>query len=238
MRRVLAAETASMKRTLTDVKRMAREASGPAGGDEPTFGEKWLGRATDPLFQLQDTVNTRADRFMRLCEAFEVPINQYAKVQQSWKKDDRKPATSVYNPVGGIISTIDASSTYVQYILRAASVEGMRRAALLAVQLHAGGIAPEAAGEAVASAELRDPYTDKPFEWNAGRRSVIFTALETHQWRRYGILLLRRRVHFFFGFGLPYFFSYSSRIFSYASRCLRFSASTLSRSTMYSCVWI
>ncbi len=184
MRRVLAAETASMKRTLTDVKRMAREASGPPGGDVPTLGEKWLGRATDPLFQLQDTVNTRADRFMRLCEAFEVPLKQYAKAQQAWKKDDRKPGTSMYNPIGGIISTIDASSTYVQYVLRAASVEGMRRAALLTVQLHAGGIAPEAAGEAVANAELRDPYTDQPFEWNAGRRSVIFTAPEAHQWRR------------------------------------------------------
>jgi hypothetical protein len=184
MRRVLAAETASMKRILVDGKRQAMEGKAPAGAEDPGFGEKWLGRATDPLFQLQDTVNARADHFTRLCETFEVPMNQYLQAQKTWNEQDRKPGISMYNPVGAIVSMIDAGSYYVQYTLRTASVEGMRRAALLSVQLRGRGIAPEAAGAEVVRSELRDPYTDKPFEWNAARHSVTFTAPEDHHWRR------------------------------------------------------
>ena len=183
MRLVLAAETASMKRILVDTKHMAATGKPPAGAEDPGLVEKWLGRATDPLFQLQDTVNARADRFMHLCEAFEVPMNQYLKAQKAWNEQDRKPGTSMYNPVGAIISAIDGGSYYVQYALRAASVEGMRRAALLTVQLRARGIAPQAASTEVARSELRDPYTDKPFAWNAERHSVTFTAPEDHHWR-------------------------------------------------------
>jgi hypothetical protein len=69
--------------------------------------------------------------------------------------------------------------------LRAASAEGMRRAALLTVQLHARGVTPEAAGDEVARSELRDPYTEKPFEWNAARHSANFIAPEEHHWRHY-----------------------------------------------------
>jgi hypothetical protein len=184
MRRVLAAETASMKRVLTDVKQ-GMEAKAPVGADgAPTFAEKWMGRATDPLFQLQDTINTRADRFMQLCQAFEVPMDRYVTAQQNWLANDRKPGTSMYNLIGGIISSIDDGSTYAQYPLRAASVEGVRRAALLAAQLRARGLSPDLVGEEISRTPLRDPYTDKPFEWDIERRSVIFSAPEKHQSRR------------------------------------------------------
>jgi len=68
--------------------------------------------------------------------------------------------------------------------VRSASVEGVRRAALLAFQLHANGIAPEAVGSLVAQSDLRDPFTEQPFEWNAERHSVTFTAPDSNRARR------------------------------------------------------
>ena len=210
----LAAELASMKRILTDVKRMAREASGPAGGDVPTFGEKWLGRATDPLFQLQDTVNTRADRFMRLCEAFEVPLNQYAKAQQSWKKDDRKPGTSVYNPIGGIIfdDRREFDLRAVHPARRQRGRNAPRRAAHRATARRRHRAGSRRRGG-------RERRTARSLHGQTLRMECRAPLGDLHGAREasmapHGILLLRRRAHFFFGFGLPYFFSYSSRIFS------------------------
>jgi hypothetical protein len=72
----------------------------------------------------------------------------------------------------------------VGYALRTASVEGMRRAALLSAQLHARSLALEVVGEEIARSELRDPYTDKSFEWNPERRSLVFTGPEKNQARR------------------------------------------------------
>ena len=57
-----------------------------------------------PCSSMQDTVNARADQFMRLCETFEVPMNQYLQAQQTWNQQDRKPGTSMYNPIGAILS--------------------------------------------------------------------------------------------------------------------------------------
>ena len=83
-----------------------------------------------------------------------------------------------------MILRIEEGSTYVGYVLRTASVEGVRRAALLAFQLHANGVAPEAVGSLVAQSDLRDPYTEEPFAWNAERHSVTFTGPENHRARR------------------------------------------------------
>jgi hypothetical protein len=142
------------------------------------------GSLTDPLFKIQDTTNGIADRRMRICEDFEAPMTQYLRLQKSWEAAPVATGIPLYNPVGQMILRIEDSSSYVNYVLRAASIEGVRRAALLAFQLHANGAAAEAIGSLVSQSDLRDPYTEKPFEWNAERRSVAFTGPENHRWRR------------------------------------------------------
>ncbi len=184
MKRVMAGEMALWKGLMAYSKREGVEGATPGDGDAPTLVEKWTGYLTEPLFKMQDTMNGVADRRLRLCEEFEAPMNQYLRLQQSWDKARSERGFSLYNPVGNILLRIDDGSTYVVYALRAASVEGMRRAALLAVQLHTTGVAPEAVDGLVANSDLRDPYTEKPFEWNAERRSVTFTAPENHRSRR------------------------------------------------------
>jgi hypothetical protein len=152
-----------------------------AAGDAATFMEKSTTYLTNPLFKLQDTMNGVADRRMRLCESFEVPMNQYLRIEKQWDHTPADDAFSFYNPVGRMILQIEDPSTYVDYVMRAASVEGVRRAALLAVQLHINDAGSDAIGGLVENSDLRDPYTEKPFEWNAARRTLAFIAPDNHQ---------------------------------------------------------
>jgi hypothetical protein len=184
MMRVMAGEMAFWKGVMAHSKRQGVEGTALAGADGPTFIEKWTGYLTDPLFKMQDTMNGVADRRLRLCQAFEAPMSEYLGVEQSLKQTPEDRGLSLYNPVGNMVLQIEAGSTYVAYAMRTASVEGMRRAALLALQLHAQGAAFDAVEGLVANSDLRDPYTEKPFERNAERRTVIFTAPENHRSRR------------------------------------------------------
>jgi hypothetical protein len=184
MKRVMAAEMAFWNGVMAEAKRQGVEGTAHAGDDGAALLERWTGKLTDPLFKMQDTANGIADRRWRLCEAFEAPLNQYLRLQKSWDKAPADHGISLYNPVGNMILQIEDGSTYVTYALRTASAEGTRRAALLALQLHTTGIAPDAVGGLVSNSDLRDPYTEKPFEWNAARRSVTFTAPENHRSRR------------------------------------------------------
>ena len=183
MKRVMAGEMVFWKGIMANAKRQGVQGAALANvGPGPL--EKLTGYLTDPLFRLQATTNGIADRRMRLCEDFEVPMNQYLQREKAWKEMPAERELSLYNPVGNMILQLEGGGSYMVYVLRTASVEGVRRAALLAFQLHANGVAPEAVGSLVSQSDLRDPYTEKPFEWNAERHSVTFTAPENHHWRR------------------------------------------------------
>lgn len=187
MKRAMAGEMAFWKGAMAYTQHAQQSA--PSGEREEagsaTLVEKWTGALTEPLFKIQDTANGIADKRWRLCEDFEAPLDQYLRLKAEW--DVTGPLDddfSLYNPVGRTIWRIDDGATYVNYILRTASLEGVRRAALLAFQLHANGVTPDAVGSLVAQSDLRDPYTDKPFEWNAERHSLTFTGPENHRARR------------------------------------------------------
>jgi hypothetical protein len=173
--RVMAGESAFFKATMADVA---------AGEEQASRLGRWVDRLSDPMFKLQATVNARDDMYFELCEAFSVPMERYLDAQEAWGHRSSKPASSFYNPVGAVVLSADDGTSYVQYALRVASVEGLRRAALLAMQLHTQGVAADSVGGLIANSDLRDPYTARPFEWNVERRSVSFTAPENHRWRR------------------------------------------------------
>lgn len=182
MLRSTAGEIAFMAGILRDPKYQTVDGQAADDTDE-SFLHRWLERLSTPLFKVQDTMNGIAERRLQLCEDFEAPLQQYVQLQKHWKEKPEKTFT-VYNPTGRILVWMEDGETYVDYTLRTASVEGMRRAALLTAQLHARGISADTAPAEIARADLRDPYTDKPFDWNAERRSVTFTAPESHRWRK------------------------------------------------------
>jgi hypothetical protein len=181
MLRVMAGEMVFWKAVMVNAKRQGVQGAVLPGS---TLIEKWTGYLTDPLFKMQATTNGIADRRLRLCEDFEVPMNQYLRLQKAWDARPPDHELSLYNPVGNMVLQMENGSSYVVYVLRTASVEGIRRAAVLAVQLHTNGAASDAVGSLVENSDLRDPYTERPFEWNAERRSVTFVAPENHRSRR------------------------------------------------------
>jgi hypothetical protein len=184
MKRVMAGEMAFWKEVMVEAKRQGVEGTALADDEGPTFIERWTGYLTDPMFKMQDTMNGIADRRWRLCEDFEAPMNRFLHLKQSWEKARPEGGMSMYNPVGKTILQIEDAGTYVGYAMRTASVEGMRRAAMLAAQLRTFGAAFDAVGGLVANSDLRDPYTEEPFEWNQERRTVTFLSPDNRQWRR------------------------------------------------------
>jgi hypothetical protein len=51
-------------------------------------------------------------------------------------------------------------------------------AALVAVTLRAANVDPANVAAALAASSLRDPYTNRPFEWNEKDGAVVFRGLE------------------------------------------------------------
>jgi hypothetical protein len=87
------------------------------------------------------------------------------------------PPRSAYNIVGQVLEGIGAYD-FGQYARRVADVEGVRRAALVAVTLRSANVDPSNVAAALAASPLRDPYTDQPFEWNEKDGVIVFRGLE------------------------------------------------------------
>ena len=144
---------------------------------------KLLTRLGRPAFQLQDTINRSADYFSRAIDLVEgVPLAEYEAAanrvtelstrasHESW------PPRSLYNIAGRIL--VGHGADYGSYVRRVGDIEGVRRAALAAIELHAAQIDTADAPAALAASELRNPYTDEPFEWDAAEAAVVFRGLE------------------------------------------------------------
>ena len=120
------------------------------------------------FYQPQDLVNHMADDYLAIADASEVPWSKMQDATEALREREReckKVRWTLYNPIGQWLST--SPGDYSKYPLRAASVEGMRRAALLTVQMRARAVAPERIEAELQSGELRNPFDGQPFAWNA-----------------------------------------------------------------------
>ena len=137
-----------------------------------------------PMFQKQDTLNRFAEHDWSVIRAFEVPLNDYPRAVEDVRQRAQRtveelfPFGAVYNLPGAWIFAITLSSTdLTSYAVRVGDIEGVRRAALTAARLRAASVGPDDAPAALANAEQRDPYTDRPFEWDGQRRAIVFRGL-------------------------------------------------------------
>jgi hypothetical protein len=138
-----------------------------------------LGR---PLMQWQDSLNEWAALALAQSRELDVPEGDIAagvaranaladKASAAWSFAD------VYNPVGKVLLRMETPKWSV-YGARLADVEGIRRAALLTIQLRSAGVEPDQVPARLAESALRNPYDGKPFGWNRHTRSITFTGLE------------------------------------------------------------
>lgn len=154
---------------------------------EPAIMGTWLNSLAKPLFKEQDTANVMAGRYLRFAEQFAVSMNEYAHAKDAVETEDREQLQplSIYNPVGDVFLREIGGSTFVNYAYGCANSEGIRRAALLVAQLRGRGIDAAGVADELARAELRDPYSGSPFEWDANNKSVLFISPDKGSWQRH-----------------------------------------------------
>jgi hypothetical protein len=138
------------------------------------------------FFQPQDQVNFYAARHLRMAESFNVPPNRYREVAASLRAlaESEPRGAGIYNPIGRFMHKEEDGTEFLGYPMRVASVEGMRRAALVTQQLRARGIAPAYVPTELAHSNLRDPYSEAAFEWDPGARVIVFDDRGDHRWHR------------------------------------------------------
>jgi hypothetical protein len=127
-----------------------------------------LGR---PLMQWQDSLNEWAALALAQSRELDVPERDIAAGVA------RASFADVYNPAGKVLVRMETPKWSV-YGARMADVEGIRRAALLTIQLRSTDVEPDQVPARLAESALRNPYDDKPFGWNRHTRSITFTGLE------------------------------------------------------------
>jgi hypothetical protein len=141
---------------------------------DESWGDRLVVWLADPLYQQQDVINQMAEDYSSFARSFRVPLTQYVALESELKSRQPASAWSFRNPIGRWISAQSGMDVFASYPVRSASVEGMRRAAVLTAQLRAAQVTPEKLQEQVLASPLRNPFDDKPFVWNAEHAAVEY----------------------------------------------------------------
>lgn len=186
LERALAGELAYFEGTLRDP------------GYVDTFDENWedfggsqrldrrIGRVLmRPFYQPQDVLNHVAAEYISAAKAYEVPLAELPGAVEAWR---RRPAVDpfpsrIYDATGDYVREIMLAD-YGSYALRAATLEGMRRATLVTVELRARGVSTTNLATELGTSTLRNPFNGHAFAWNAAEQAVEYLGPDPHQWRR------------------------------------------------------
>lgn len=143
-----------------------------------------LAHATALLLQPQDLSNRYAELLLQAIEALDVPVEQLPagleRVRAIFQHPnaDRSALAMLYNPVGSfLLNMMAANFDPFPYPVRVTDLEGVRRAAVLTVQLRAQKIDEQNMSAELAASDIRTPYSGAPFIWNAKERAVEFIGL-------------------------------------------------------------
>jgi hypothetical protein len=181
LRRVMCGEWAFISEMVRDMA-----SRGWAGGllVDDTFLARVKAWLSAPLFQPQDSINLSTPHLAQVVGLTEgVPLSGYEAAAirvfelSLVDRSDTIPTRFAYNIVGRSLLDIGAPD-YSSYPRRVGDIEGVRRAALAAIELHATKVAPDSIPAALAASPLRNPYNGKPFNWDATDGAVIFRGLE------------------------------------------------------------
>jgi hypothetical protein len=177
MRRCLVGEWIYMSESIRESDR----ASAIFG--QESFVSRVKSRLADPLFRRQDTINKQADYLLQMSELLNAPLDHYEDaVNQSAALRRRTqsqafPPHSLYNIVGQILSGVGAFD-FGAYARRVSDLEGVRRAAVLAVTLYSEKVEATQVSAALSTSTLREPYHNRPFEWDGTGDAILFRGLE------------------------------------------------------------
>ena len=161
------------------VRREAAAALAPGDAElgddegEPDFTDRIATRVGRFMSSSQHSLNRIADAYLRAAQEFQAPLDQYGAIDARLARD--APYFKTLS-IGG-------------YVVRAATSEGLRRAALLAAELRARGLPPDAVAQAVAASDLVDPFTLAPFTVDARSSTLTFNSPPANARNRIQIFL-------------------------------------------------
>lgn len=131
-----------------------------------------------------------AARMVHVGEVSELPDAELGHALEAMTRPrDPTPRLRVYNTVGHLSDQVGSAAAYGRYIARAADLEGVRRAALLAATLREEGVPRGDVAAAVRAAPLRQPHDDAAFEWDVAGSTIVFPGLEAGHRGRQALLL-------------------------------------------------
>lgn len=124
--------------------------------------------------RLQPSLSDYADYYLATADGYRAPLTEYEAVSRK---------------LGGEYKdVIDRSFDLNPYALRFGSAEGMRRAALLTVQLRSQSVPVAEIENRLRESPLRNPYNGEPFVWDAADHAIVFTGPEDRKYRRQAYL--------------------------------------------------
>jgi hypothetical protein len=151
-----------------------------------TWPAKVTAMLSRPLFQAQDQHNYYASRYLEFARRFQVPLQRYETVTE--EEGRRMPVEfewRLYNLPGWVFRNITGAWKFADYAFRVASIEAMRRAALLTVELRSRGVTPTEVPAALRESELRNPFDLKAFHWSEVEQAVVHDGQEKSNVKRH-----------------------------------------------------
>ncbi len=135
-----------------------------------------------PFLQVQASRNQYAEYLQALAKILDVPASQYPaalELARALEKQATTPDTLFayrYNPVGRLLFAREPAE-FTTYAARVTDLEGMRRAALTAIQLRQEQVSIDVIAARLAEAGERNPYTSAALEWDMTTSAIVFTGL-------------------------------------------------------------
>jgi hypothetical protein len=150
----------------------------------------WLANLALPFFQSQDVSNRQATYFKKLIDGVDVSLDKYVEaideLEDGYEEEQELRADKlnfhIYNAAGIYLIHLGeaeyGSSVYIPYSSRVTDLEGVRQAAVLTSELRNQSLSTDAIPDFITNSTYQNPYTLKPFEWDAETKAVKFTGLE------------------------------------------------------------
>jgi len=141
-------------------------------GEGASLAEEMLDQVARRFRPVQRRLNQVADAYVMAADSFAAaPLSGYKAVSKRVDQQTRGMGLSVM---------------ITGYAMRVATLEGVRRAALLTAELRSRGVTPgQVSAELSAEGSAQNPFEVAPFDWDSTQQAVIYLGPEDNRWRRH-----------------------------------------------------
>lgn len=186
LKRTMAGELAFFTNILLETKiyrTVSMDGSDTSSPKQISVIDKWLVDINSHFLLPQATQNAQAEHLLKLARMLDASPRQ---LPQALKQVDAyveelasdSNLLTPYNPIGNVLVRV-AVPAYSGYAEKIYDLEGVRRAALVTVQLRKKGIEVNQVESELSQSDITNPYDEKPFTWNAETKSIVFKGLGT-----------------------------------------------------------